>query len=69
MVKRSNLEILASEKEDEHLELVIGGNPYTVDNLFHINQAETKNGSYILQNHVTQTFITRFEQIVYTPLV
>ena len=42
MVKRSNLEILASEKEDEHLELVIGGNPYTVDNLFHINKAETK---------------------------
>ena len=48
MLKRSNLENLASEKEYEHLELVIGGNPYMVDNLFHINQGETKNGSYIL---------------------
>ena len=48
MVKRSNVEILASEKEYEHLELVIGRNPYMVVNLFHINQGETKNGSYIL---------------------
>ena len=69
MLKRSNLEILASEKEDEHLELVIGGSPYMGDNLFHINQAETQNGSYILSNHVTHTFLPCCEQIVYTPLV
>ena len=42
MLKRSNLEFLASEREYEHLELVIGRSPYMVDNLFHINQAETQ---------------------------